>query len=72
MRPQTLFRTPVFLYVMNEPNKLECYLTLGRISLPGAKQSILLGPLVSYEESKCCEWGPRLFSQHLVFYVSYE
>ncbi len=41
-----------YLSLMNRPNKLECYITLGMKRLAREKQSNLFGPIVSYKENK--------------------
>jgi len=37
---------------MNGPNKLECYITLGRKGLTGKKHSSILNLFVSYKDFK--------------------
>jgi hypothetical protein len=41
----------IFFVTMSEPNKLECYITLGKTSAKD-KHSSLLGPFVSFKENE--------------------
>jgi hypothetical protein len=40
---------------MNEPTKLECYISQGREGQTGPKHPGLFGPLINYEEDKVPE-----------------
>jgi hypothetical protein len=50
----------------NEPNKLECFVTLSWKGLPLTKNSSLLAPFVSYKENEVLQ----LYSQNFNFFVT--
>jgi hypothetical protein len=59
-------------YLRNEPNKLVLHYTwLER--LPGDKHASLLASFVSYKENYVLRiWPLRRYSQHFVFFVTFE
>ncbi len=42
----------------NWPNKLDCYNKVGMKCCLGTNTLAYLGPFVSYEKIKCCEYAP--------------
>ncbi len=57
---------------MNQPNKLECYIKLNW-KFSSNKSSDFMGLLVSYEENEMLWMGHQgLYSQHFIFYITYE
>ncbi len=50
--PRSHTQKKISMELMNRLNKLECYITLGRKSLPGTKHFGLLGPFVKYAEKE--------------------
>jgi hypothetical protein len=46
-----IYNTSFSLLLVNGPNKLECYITLGWKGFPDTKPSSLSGSFISYEEN---------------------
>ncbi len=58
---------------MNDPNKLECYITLGWKRLAVYKHFDLLRPFVSEEENEVLWIRSQVqYSQHFFVFITYE
>jgi hypothetical protein len=58
---------------MNQPNKLECYTTLGLRGFPFKKYSSLMGLFLSCEENEVLWiWPQGPYLQHYIYFVAYK
>ncbi len=57
---------------MNEPNKLECYITLGWKVLPGKNTLAYFAHLHVLKKMKCWSWHQGQYSQYFILFVTNE
>ncbi len=65
-----IHNTSFYSSLMNRPNKLECYITLGMKRLAREKQSNLFGPFEVTNKIKCCEYNVWDHIHNTSFYSS--
>jgi hypothetical protein len=58
---------------MNGPNKLECYITLDFIDLTGTNTLFYWAQSQVMKKTVGCEYNPKgPYSQHFIFFITYE
>jgi hypothetical protein len=64
-----IHNTSFSLYLINAPNKLECYIRVSWKGLPGTNTLAYRALLLATKKMKCCEYGPWSHIDNTSFYL---